>query len=175
VFPKAVTDHVRHMMLRKLGLSGRRDTMVIDDELLVGLQQVLSLVETDMTLFFRALATEPTVESLQISRYEEVTASDRAVIEAWLVHYRERGRLEGLEDADRRTRMNAVNPIYVPRNYLLQEVIDATEAGDRAALPEILDVLRRPYEVQPGRERFAAKRPEWARHKPGCSMLSCSS
>ena len=175
VFPRAVTDHVRHMMLRKLGLSGRRDTAVVDDGLLVGLQQVLSIVETDMTLFFRALADAPTVDSLRVAHYEDVTASDAAVIESWLEAYRERCRAERLDDAERRARMTAVNPLYVPRNYLLQEVIDATEAGDRTALPEILDVLRRPYEHQPGREKFAAKRPEWARHKPGCSMLSCSS
>jgi uncharacterized protein YdiU (UPF0061 family) len=54
-------------------------------------------------------------------------------------------------------------------------VIEATEAGDRTQLPELLEVLRHPYDLQPGKERFAEKRPEWARHKPGCSMLSCSS
>jgi uncharacterized protein YdiU (UPF0061 family) len=93
----------------------------------------------------------------------------------WLACYATRVRLEAIDDVERRARMDSNNPLYVPRNYLLQQVIEATEAGDREALPEIIDVLRHPYDEQPGRERFAGKRPEWARIKPGCSMLSCSS
>jgi uncharacterized protein YdiU (UPF0061 family) len=95
-------------------------------------------------------------------------------VRTWLRAYLGRAAVEG-DHPSRRARMNELNPLYVARNYLVQEVIEVTENGDRAALAELLDVLRHPYDEQPGRERYAKKRPEWARSKPGCSMLSCSS
>ena len=177
-FVAELSGQYRHTMLRKLGLSGLRTSATEDDDLLTDLGQLLVEVETDMTLFFRALAEpSPSFSSLREAYYapESMTPVQRAQLERWLAAYAHRVRGEGITEAERGTRMNAINPLYVPRNYVVQRVIEATEAGDRAQLQELLDVRRRPYERQPGKERFAEKRPEWARHKPGCSMLSCSS
>ena len=80
---------------------------------------------------------------------------------AWLKRYAERLRLDSEPNAVRQRRMNAVNPLFVPRNYLAQLAIDQAEAGDYSMLHEWMEVLRRPYDEQPGKERFAAKRPEW--------------
>jgi uncharacterized protein YdiU (UPF0061 family) len=178
MFGGELDTQFRHMMLRKLGLTAHRDRAAGDEELLAELGALLVEVELDMTLFYRRLALpSPSFATLRDAYYapDELTPVQRAMLSDWLALYAARVELEAIDATERRHRMDAVNPLYVPRNYLLQQVIEATEAGDRTALLEILDVLRHPYDEQPGRERFAGKRPEWARVKPGCSMLSCSS
>jgi serine/tyrosine/threonine adenylyltransferase len=185
-FGPVVASLHRHGTLRKLGLAGRRDTWADDDVMLGALGDLLTAVEVDMTLWFRRLAQVPVRDGtagaaafdvLRDAYYapDALAPHHHAAIQSWLARYAARVAVERLDDAERRARMDAVNPLYVPRNYLVQQVIDATERGDRTQLPELLDVLRRPYDEQPGRERFAEKRPEWARHRAGCSMLSCSS
>jgi uncharacterized protein YdiU (UPF0061 family) len=169
----------QQMLRDKLGLRTPSET---DAELIAGLWPALLSVETDMTLFFRKLSELPSdagssearLAALRDAFYDLDTAPP-ALLTDWLAHYAERIHGENIEPLERRARMHAVNPLYVPRNYLLQLAIDATQAGDRRALHELVEVLRRPYAEQPGRAAYAEKRPDWARNKPGCSMLSCSS
>ena len=152
-----------------------------DQPLFDELFALLGSVETDMTLFFRDLAhvdlDAVSIEPLLDAYYApaSLTPALRERTEAWLGRYAERVRSVGEPDAARIQRMNAVNPRFVPRNYLAQQAIDQAERGDFGLLHEWMAVLRRPYDEQPGKEQFAAKRPEWARHRAGCSMLSCSS
>ncbi len=174
----------RQMMAQKLGLEQfDPDT---DEELVKELEQVLLLVETDMTIFYRQLATldEDTdadddilIAPLREAYYqpEQLSCEQKARIGRWLRSYLARARRDDLPDSIRAERMNAVNPKYVLRNYLAQLAIDKSEQGDHSLVNETLEVLRQPYTEQIGKERFAEKRPEWARNRAGCSMLSCSS
>ncbi|MCC5886981.1 MAG: YdiU family protein [Gammaproteobacteria bacterium] len=165
------------MLADKLGL------VTIDDEseLIDGLFSLLQQVETDMTLFFRRLAQVPMDHDLTSSALHPLLPayySDNlpdAELLAWLERYRSRLQDQGVDEAQRRARMNAANPKYVLRNYLAQQAIDAATAGDAGPVNRLLAVLRQPYAEQPEHEDLAARRPEWARHKAGCSMLSCSS
>ena len=170
------------MVAERLGWGDHRGED--DDHLVRDLFTVLQRTETDQVLLFRDLARVPVdpdatdgalLAPIEGAFYGDVPADVRAAFVTWLRAWGERTRAAGLDDEERRKRMDAVNPRFVLRNYLAQEAIDAAEQGDTGLLHELLDVLRRPYDEQPGKERFAAKRPEWARTRVGCSMLSCSS
>ena len=161
----------------KLGLLECREG---DDEFMRELYGLLQGAEVDMSIFFRALADldpdAPSLAPFAEAFYDETKRREAEPdFMAWLARYAIRVHGDGLPVAERRKRMNAANPKYVMRNYLAQEAIDRAVRGDDAGIHELLDVLRRPYDDQPGKEKFAQRRPDWARNRAGCSMLSCSS
>ncbi len=146
-----------------------------DDELLSELFTLMYEKETDFTLFFRNLAAVPldaTNDAALLSPLQEAFyAEPSAGMPAWLRRYGARTNNE----ARRVERMNKANPRYVFRNYLAQLAIDALEKGDASVMERLLKVLERPYDEQPSHHELAARRPEWARNRAGCSALSCSS
>ena len=166
-----------------------------DDVLLSDLFDLLQQVETDMTLFFRGLMTIPvdgTADMLEDTALagllrrafyteESVEHAQLSQLSGWLRRYIARVRLDAAATNlpefvnVRLQRMGRANPKYVLRNYLAQQAIEALQHGDASVMMRLMQVLQHPYDEQPAHDELASRRPEWARNKPGCSALSCSS
>ena len=187
VYNKTFDQGWQAMMAQKLGLKDFNPET--DEELCKELLALLAEVETDMTIFYRKLSVldvdieinelsdEQLIEPL-MDAYYRLDALDEAYksrFTKWIRKYLLRVQKEGTAQAEKKQRMNAVNPKYVFRNYLAQLAIDKAEQGDFSMVNELLEVMRSPYDEQPDKKEYANKRPDWARQRPGCSMLSCSS
>ena len=178
-------ENWRSMRAQKLGFPSYDSQL---DGLFRELDAILALVETDMTIFYRQLAAfapggsapDPVADAVTALRDafyspDQLNNAYQARLTDWLRSYSACLDQFGVKDTDRRTRMDAVNPKYVLRNYMAQLAIDRAEQGDNSMVVELLDLVRRPYAEQPNRLEYAKKRPDWARNRAGCSMLSCSS
>jgi uncharacterized protein YdiU (UPF0061 family) len=64
--------------------------------------------------------------------------------------------------------MDRVNPIYIPRNHIVEEVLTAASWGDHDALAELVDVVTRPFEQRPGLERYAQPAPDAGTYRTFC-------
>ena len=168
------------MMRAKLGLTSDKET---DINIIQSLENNLQATETDMTIFFRTLSSfkkeqpEEGVELIQDAFYTPDTIKGNVLNnwKQWFANYAKRLEDETTSAEERQQQMNKVNPKYVLRNYMAQLAIDKADKGDTSLLEEMYLLLKEPYSEQPKFEHWFAKRPEWARHKVGCSMLSCSS
>ena len=168
-YEESFTQYNNTMWADKLGLGEFTQS---DEELIVELVSFLQSVETDMTIFFRLLSSirEPEIELLKFAFYDPesipVEEWNRWLSKWW-------SRVDGKPD---QATMKLVNPKYVLRNWMAQLAIDAAEKEDYSVANELFELLKNPYDEQPEFESaWFQKRPEWARHRVGCSMLSCSS
>ena len=178
------TLYWQQMMANKLGF--KRFDPRCDEQLINELEALLVEVETDMTIFFRRLSELPVLTVQENEQHfkmladawyqpERVGDTYKSRLAEWLQSYRQRLQTEDVDEAQRHCEMKKHNPKYVLRNYMAQLAIDASERGDQSILNELLQLLKKPYDEQFEFEHWFAKRPEWARERAGCSMLSCSS
>ncbi len=134
-------------MCNKLGMSRGVDAetvVTLADELLTLLQHN----HIDYTSFFRHLGLAARGET-EPARGLFV---DLAGFDGWLSRWQAMS-----PDADS---MDRINPIYIPRNHLVEEALIAATAGDVAPLEQLLRVLAAPYDERPGLERYAGPAPE---------------
>src|ERR687890_331624 len=133
-------------MRAKLGLPEG----LADDVATALVEDLLGLVQesrVDLTSFFRALGTAARGDA----EPARLAVLDLARFDAWLERWLALG-----PDAEA---MDRVNPVYTPRNHLVEEALQAATTGDLGPLQRLLEVLDRPYEERPGLERYAAPAP----------------
>jgi uncharacterized protein YdiU (UPF0061 family) len=130
----------------KLGLDSAAGGLVGD------LLALLEAQSVDFTAFFRALSSTLRGDAARAQAlFEEPGAFD-----AWAERWRAQlgGDPQAIAEA-----MNRVNPIYIPRNHLVEEALAAATAGDLEPFRRLVDVLAAPFEERPGLEAFAVPAP----------------
>ncbi|KAI3822903.1 hypothetical protein L1987_10504 [Smallanthus sonchifolius] len=169
-------DDYQAVMNKKLGLHK------YNKELISELLNNMAVDKVDYTNFFRLLSnvkadlTTPDEELLVPLKHVllDIGQERKEAWTSWVKTYIEELSGSGAPDEDRKALMNSVNPKYILRNYLCQSAIDMAEQGDFEEVRRLLKVIERPYDEQPGMEKYARLPPAWA-SRPGVRMLSCSS
>ncbi|CAM8955704.1 unnamed protein product [Rhodiola kirilowii] len=169
-------DEYQAIMTKKLGLPK------YNKQLISKLLNNLAVDKVDYTNFFRLLSNvkaDPSIPENELLRPLKAALLDigperKEAWISWLQSYIQELVNGGISDLERKLSMDSVNPKYILRNYICQTAIDAAEQGDLSEVRRVLKLMERPYDDQPGMEKYARLPPAWA-YRPGVCMLSCSS
>lgn len=142
---------------RKLGLASEREG---DAELGKELLERMAGNQADFTLTFRRLCDAAAGPGGDAGVRELFT--DPAAYDSWAVGWRRRLEQEPLPPADSAAPMRHVNPVYVPRNHLVEAALTAAmERQDYGPFEQLVEVVLRPFEERAGMEHYALPaRPE---------------
>ncbi|HEX6497232.1 MAG TPA: YdiU family protein [Acidobacteriaceae bacterium] len=151
-------EQAYHAGLRqKLGLTTERDG---DADLGKELLERMAANQADFTLTFRRLADA--AENPDADAAVRALFVDPAAYDSWAVLWRARLQEEPIAPSERAAQMRRTNPLFIPRNHLVEAALTAaTERQDFQPFEDLLAVVLHPYEDQSGRERYATPaRPE---------------
>ncbi len=139
-------------MSQKIGLS---QTVEGDKALIEDLLTRMADNTADFTLTFYYLS-DALSESTDNDQAIRNLFTDGASFDEWAIKWRERLSSESTSDNERSHQMHEVNPLYIPRNHLVEAVIRAAEDHlDFEPFYEFMEVLKKPYSKQEGKEKYA--------------------
>ena len=139
-------------MRAKIGLASVAEE---DADLVNDLFTAMEGQEIDYTRFFRALAQAALANPAPVTDMFK----DKSAITPWLSQWAERLMRDPQEPAARAAAMDKINPIYIPRNHLVEEALEAAEKDDMAPFNALLDVLRDPFTKRDSLEKYALPAP----------------
>lgn len=149
-FPDRYDSYWTAGLRAKLGLVNQRPD---DSDLFVDLLKEMEGNRVDFTSFFRRLA--------------DAARGDRSGVQSmseWVDRWLERVTADSDDLVAVARAMDAVNPVYVPRNHLVEEALAAGSEGDLSVLRTLLEVLAHPFTARPelmvdGVDRYADPAP----------------
>lgn len=169
-FETKLGAYFSQLMRSKLGLHCKLEQ---DSQLFQAMFELLHQNRVDYTRFMRELSNLDHIDpQVVIDLF-----IDREAAKAWLDLYLARCECEINDEStpvsakERCALMRAVNPKYILRNYLAQLAIEKAEQGDFSEVNALAELLKAPYDEQPGMERYASLPPEWGKKME----ISCSS
>lgn len=166
-FPAAYASKWQTLFRHKLGLYTEQDK---DIQLIERLLQAMHNSQIDFTSFFRSLSSLN--KKMPLSQIEQRNDFiDRDGIEQWFAEYLARLESEPMNDAERKNKMNQINPKYILRNHLAQVAIEKAQQDDFSEIAKLHTILSKPYEEQDEYEDYALPPPP---HLEKISV-SCSS
>jgi uncharacterized protein YdiU (UPF0061 family) len=150
-FAEKFTTAYQAGLRAKSGLFTKADS---DEALVQDLLDTMTKNQADFTLTFRRLG-----EAALGADHDESVRSlfiDPTMFDEWAARWRQRTALEPQTPAERRAAMHQVNPAFIPRNHRVEAVIQAAvNNDDYAPFEELLAVLSKPFEDQPGFAAYA--------------------
>jgi uncharacterized protein YdiU (UPF0061 family) len=167
LFQPTFARHFLTRMREKLGFKEARDE---DRSLLEDLFALMAGSHVDYARFFRALNRFDSSPGARNDALRDHFLPPEG-FDGWAERYRARLESEGSDDAERRARMDRVNPKYVLRNWVAQQAISRAQEGDFAEVDRVLALVSAPFDEHPAHESYAAPPPTWGRHL----VVSCSS
>lgn len=166
------------MMGNKLGF----DTVKEEDKKLIdNLEECLSLVKPDMTIFYQLLITIDTGSAGTINALKHFNSCFYQIpdqpaldqLERTIHAYQQRLNNNKISKEESKGLMRANNPRFILRNYLLHQAISEMESGNDELFQKLNNAMKTPYSDE--HDEFFTLRPDWAINQPGSSTLSCSS
>jgi uncharacterized protein YdiU (UPF0061 family) len=159
-YPEAFQERMLEMGRKKLGLLVKDSG---DYQLYFDLLSIMGKLNLDFTFTFRSLSTDMTPFRDYYGKREEM--------EEWLKKYQVRLTNENSTEDERRMLMKSVNPKYVLRNYIAQEVIADVEAESNKLLEKWLVVFSHPFAEHPELNAYSLPTP----YEQKNIIVSCSS
>jgi uncharacterized protein YdiU (UPF0061 family) len=148
------TNYWLSLMRSKIGLSKEEQN---DIELITNLLEIMEEEKADFTNSFRLLSKALIGDTQSIRKL----FNNSRRFDGWMMIWQERISQEGVAEEKIATSMNKINPIYIPRNHKVEEVLKAAvNENDMKPFSSLYSILQDPYKEIIGLESFSEPAPE---------------